>query len=147
MNKVLIIFAHPHLEKSNVNKTMLKEIQTCDGLTINMLYENYPNFIIDVEREKKLLLEHNFIVFHHPIHWYSCPGIMKEWIDRVLEIGFAYGPNGERLQGKNFMQAISTGAPNEAYGPNGYNSFYFKDFLKPFQQTANLCKMIYRKIS
>lgn len=43
--------------------------------------------------EQQLLLEHDIIVFQH-FYWYSCPAILKEWMDRVLEYGFALGLKG-----------------------------------------------------
>lgn len=32
------------------------------------------------------------IVFQHPLYTYSCPALLKEWLDRVLSRGFASGP-------------------------------------------------------
>ena len=62
-----------------------------EGVRLHDLYEAYPDFLIDVEAEQALLLEHDVIVFQHPVYWYSSPAILKEWQDLVLEHGFAYG--------------------------------------------------------
>ena len=35
------------------------------------------------------------IVFQFPFYWYSVPPLLKEWIDLVLEHGFAYGLEGD----------------------------------------------------
>ncbi len=68
---------------------------------------------INVKREQALLSEHDIIVFQHPFYWYSCPAIMKEWMDLVLEYGYAYGPEAHALNGKQWLSAITTGgAPN-----------------------------------
>ena len=37
------------------------------------------------------------IIWHHPIYWYSCQPLLKQWIDMVLEFQWAYGPGGAAL--------------------------------------------------
>jgi len=55
MNKILILFAHPRFEKSKTNCALLKKIGRLEGVTLNDLYEQYPDFNIDIDREKELL--------------------------------------------------------------------------------------------
>jgi len=66
---------------------------------------------------------------------------MKEWLDLVLEHGFAYGHEGHRLQGKTLVSALTTGGPEHAYGREGRNHFTMRELLAPFDQTARLCGM------
>jgi glutathione-regulated potassium-efflux system ancillary protein KefG len=141
--RLLILFAHPAFHKSRVNQLLLSAVQSLPGVTVNDLYEEYPNFHINIEREQALLLEHDVIVFQHPFYWYSSPAILKQWEDLVLEHGFAYGKNGTRLQGKLFLTTISTGGPSSAYQRDGYNYFTVRELLAPFEQTARLCGMTY----
>ena len=61
----------------------------------------------------------------------------------VLEVGWAYGPGGDALEGKSIMQVITVGGGHQAYQESGYNRFPIREFLRPFEQTANLCKMNY----
>ncbi|HSB93206.1 MAG TPA: NAD(P)H-dependent oxidoreductase [Flavitalea sp.] len=143
MPKILILFAHPRLEKSRANISLVRKIPQVPGITFHDLYEVYPDFNIDIEAEKALLLAHDIIIWHHPIFWYSCPALLKQWIDMVLEFGWAYGPGGNMLAGKIIFNAITTGGGSEAYSPSGYNRFTITQFLAPFDQTATLCKMIY----
>ena len=56
------------------------------------MYEKYPDFNIDVDYEKKLLEKNQIIIWQHPFYWYSAPPLLKQWIDLVLEFGWAYGP-------------------------------------------------------
>ena len=142
-NKILIIFAHPALEKSKVNKELCKAVNNLDGITIRDLYELYPDFLIDVPTEQQLLLEHDVIVLQHPFYWYSSPAIIKEWIDLVLQYGFAYGHDGTALVGKHMMTAITAGASEEAYTENGVHFYHVRDFLRTFERTAALCNMNY----
>lgn len=61
------------------------------NVTVHDLYAHYPDFFIDIPREQALLREHEVIVFQHPLYTYSCPALLKEWLDRVLSRGFASG--------------------------------------------------------
>ncbi|MEH2182918.1 glutathione-regulated potassium-efflux system oxidoreductase KefF [Nostoc sp.] len=142
-NQILILFAHPALEKSRVNRHLIQAVQGLDSITIHDLYEVYPNFHIDVKFEQDLLLAHDIIVFQHPFYWYSSPAILKEWLDLVLEHGFAYGNTGTALHGKKLLSAITTGGSEQAYCREGYNYFSIQELLVPFEQTARLCGMEY----
>jgi glutathione-regulated potassium-efflux system ancillary protein KefG len=141
MARVLIIFAHPALEKSRVHAALLRHIRTLPGITFHDLYQLYPDFDIDVKREQALLLEHDVIIFQHPFYWYSCPAIIKQWQDLVLEHHWAYGRDGRMLEGKLTFNAISTGGKREVYSKTGRNRFSIGELLAPFDQTAYLCKM------
>ena len=143
MKKILILFAHPAYHKSRINKTLLNAVKGIEGVSIHNLYEEYPDFFIDIPTEQKLLLQHDIIIWHHPFYWYSAPAIIKEWMDLVLEHGFAYGKTGKALEGKWAMQAISTGGGKEVYCSTGKNHFTINEFLAPFNQSANLCRMKY----
>ena len=142
-NQILILFAHPALEKSRVNRHLIQAVRGLDGVTVHDLYEAYPDFHINVKHEQDLLRTHELIVFHHPFYWYSSPALLKEWQDLVLEYGFAYGQGGVALRGKKFLTAITTGGGEKAYCRQGHNYFSIRELLAPFQQTANLCGMEY----
>ncbi|MRH99457.1 NAD(P)H oxidoreductase [Kriegella sp. EG-1] len=143
MKKVLILFSHPKFEKSRVNSSLVHHIKDKSNVTFHDLYEQYPDFHIDVAKEKELLNQHDIIIWHHPFYWYSCPPLMKQWIDMVLEFNWAYGPEGKALHDKICLNVITTGGSKAVYCSEGYNSFTVKQFLRPFEQTAILCGMVY----
>jgi glutathione-regulated potassium-efflux system ancillary protein KefG len=143
LSGVLVLFAHPALEKSRVNHRLLDAVRDVPGVTVNDLYESYPDLAIDVRREQGLLLEHDVIVFQHPFFWYSTPAILKEWQDLVLQHGWAYGSKGTALRGKTMLSAITTGGREAAYSRIGYNRFTIRELLAPIEQTARLCGMEY----
>ena len=143
MNKILILFAHPRFEKSKTNRALLKNIERREGITLNDLYEQYPDFNIDVNRERELLLANQIIIWQHPFYMYSAPALLKQWIDLVLEYGWAHGKGGDFLKNKIIFNAVTSGGTREAYKAGGHNRFTVSEFLVPFQQTATLCKMIY----
>jgi glutathione-regulated potassium-efflux system ancillary protein KefG len=141
--RVLVLFAHPVLERSRVNRHLVDAIRGLPGVTVHDLYEAYPTLDIDVAAEQALLASHDVIVTHHPFYWYSAPAIVKEWQDLVLEHGWAYGHGGTHLKGKIAFNAVTTGGPAAAYQRHGYNRFTVRDLLAPFDQTAHLCGMHY----
>jgi NAD(P)H dehydrogenase (quinone) len=44
----------------------------------------------DVQTEQDKLLAADLLILQFPLWWYGMPAIMKGWIDRVFEAGFAY---------------------------------------------------------
>lgn len=140
---VLILFAHPALEKSRINAVLIEAVRNLPGVTFRDLYEEYPDFGIRAEREQELLLQHDTIVLHHPFYWYSSPAILKEYQDIVLQHGWAYGSGGEALKGKTVLQVLTTGGRESAYQPDGLNRFSLRQMLVPFEQTVTLCGMEY----
>lgn len=139
--RVLVLFAHPALRKSRCNRRLLAAARSVPGVTVRDLYEEYSDFMIDVPKEQELLRAHDVIVFQHPFYWYSCPSLLKEWMDLVLEYGFAYGESGQALQGKILVSAITTGGAAESYRSDGLNVYTIGQMLVPFERTAGLCGM------
>lgn len=139
--RVLVLFAHPALRKSRCNRRLLAAARSVPGVTVRDLYEEYSDFMIDVPREQELLRAHDVIVFQHPFYWYSCPALLKEWMDLVLEYGFAYGEAGSALHGKILVSAITTGGAAESYRRDGLNVYTIGEMLVPFERTAGLCGM------
>lgn len=144
-NPVLVIFAHPQRQRSRINRALLEAIRDLKGLTLVDLYEEYPDFLINVPREQKRLREHKLLIFQHPFYWYSSPPLLKEWLDTVLEYGFAYGEGGTALRGLDFLHVISTGAASSAYQASGYHGFTVTELLRPFEATALLCGWRYHQ--
>jgi putative NADPH-quinone reductase len=139
--KILVLFAHPSLHRSEVNRQMLRQVDGLPGVTLVDLYGEYPTLQIDIDREQGRLVEHDVIVFMFPMYWYSTPAILKEWQDLVLEYGFAYGDHGTALRGKLFLCALTAGGSEEGYTAYGYNHYTLRELLQPLEQTAALCGM------
>ena len=131
MNRILILFAHPRFEKSRVSRVLLKDIEGLPEVTLNDLYEHYPDFNIDIDREKDLLLAYDIIVWHHPLYMYSAPALLKQWMDLVLEHGWAHGRGGNFLKGKIIFNTLTSGGARESYAGNGFNRFTIGEFLLP----------------
>ena len=141
--RVLILFAHPRFEKSRANSALVEAVRGINGVKFHDLYERYPDFNIDLKYEQQLLLDHDIVIWHHPFYWYNAPPLLKQWIDIVLDFGWAYGPGGTQLKDKIVFNAITSGGAREVYSSSGHNRFTVGQFLTPFNQTAHLCKMVY----
>jgi glutathione-regulated potassium-efflux system ancillary protein KefG len=141
MAKLLVYYAHPGHKHSNANKSMLAEAKKVHGITFVDLYAEYPRFEINIDREQKRLLDHDVILLQFPMFWYSTPSLIKEWLDLVLEHGFAYGAGGDKLAGKSMMLAVTAAGQKDAYREQGYQHYPIRTFLTPLEQTARLCHM------
>lgn len=139
----MILFAHPALEKSRVNKTLIDKVDTIDGVTLHDLYELYPEMDIDVKAEQRLVKEHDVIVFQYPFFLFGVPALLKEWMDLVLVHGWAFGRNGTALRGKWACHVITAGGSKVSYSKEGCNRFTMKELLAPLEQAARLCGMRY----
>ncbi len=139
--KVLLLYAHPESQESVANRVLLQSASQLEHVTVHDLYAHYPDFFIDIPYEQKLLSEHQIIVFQHPLYTYSCPALLKEWLDRVLMRGFASGVGGNALEGKYWRSVITTGEPEGAYRIGGYNRHSMDEVLRPFEMTAAMCRM------
>ena len=61
MNRILILFAHPALQKSRINRVLISAVQDVEAVTFHDLYEAYPEFDILVPEEQVLLEAHDII--------------------------------------------------------------------------------------
>lgn len=141
MPHILVLYAHPMHHYSRVNRRMREAAQTVPDLVLHDLYEMYPDFHIDIEYEKKILSQADLIVFQHPVQWYSMPSLLKEWVDTVLEDGWAYGSGGNALRGKDFWLATTAGAARDTYQKGAYHGYPFAEFLPAYKQLAVVCGM------
>ncbi|MFE6199319.1 NAD(P)H oxidoreductase [Streptomyces sp. NPDC057838] len=59
------------------------------------------------------VLDADAIVAVFPVYWQSVPALLKGWIDRVWNYGFAYGRSRPRLAGKRILWLGLAGAPSD----------------------------------
>ena len=139
--RIYLIAAHPDWSESRVNRLLLEAACQLPHVKVRDLYGAYPDYDIDVPREQSQAQAADLVVLLHPIQWYAMPALMKLWCDDVLAYGWAYGPGGTALTGKDVWLVASTGGPEASYHPQGYNRYFFDAFLPPYEQTATLCGM------
>lgn len=142
-NKILILFAHPLYEKSRVNQIINKYIPDSEYITFNDLYEEYPEFEINTNREQDLILEHDIIIWQHPLYWYSCPALLKQWMDMVLHFESDKDLDIHQLKGKAVFQVMSIGPQNHSFLDSQPDNRDVLDYLLPFQRTVEYSNMNY----
>ena len=142
MSKILLVVAHPNIETSLANKTIVEKFKKLHpDAEIDELYKLYPDFKIDVKKEQEKLLKADVVILQFPMYWYNAPALMRQWFEAVLEHGFAYGSKGKALEGKRLILSISCGAPLDAFKEGGFQNYTIEELTKGFHQLANLCSM------
>lgn len=141
--KTLVIIAHPDMSNSKTNKVWRDRLEKDSNITIHELYKVSKDGNFNIEKEQQLLLNHDRIVYQFPFHWYAAPSLLKEWQDKVLAFGFSHGPNGNKLNGKEFMLAISAGGKDSAYRAGGYQHFTISELTRPYQAMATFTGMTF----
>ncbi len=140
MRKILIINGHPNLQKSLANKNIITILRDKLNADIHNIASKYPNFDFDIQKEQDIILEYDILFFQYPIYWCSMPGFLKEWIDKIFAINFAYG-NKHLLKNKKIVQSVTLSGENSAESRfNVLNKMMF-----PIQGLAKHCKMNYYK--
>ncbi|HET6829613.1 MAG TPA: NAD(P)H-dependent oxidoreductase [Ramlibacter sp.] len=138
---VYVLAAHPRMRDSRINRRLLQAAQAVPSVAVQDLYARYPDYDVDASAEQALAAQAQLLVLLHPVQWYSMPPLLKLWLDEVLAYGWAYGPGGNSLRGKDLWLVATTGGAEESYHPTGYNRYFFDAFLPPYEQTAALCGM------
>lgn len=136
-----LVYAHPYPDRSIANRVLVGALDGLPGLRLASLYDLYPDWAIDVDAEQAALTSAELLVLQHPLHWYGCTPMLKLWLDKVLELGWAYGQGGTALRGKALLWVITTGGDARSYSPAGLHGHELETFAAPMRQTAALCGM------
>src|SRR5262245_51490007 len=110
----LLVYAHPYPLRSRANRALLAALEGLPQLEVRSLYDLYPDFGIDIGTEQRALLRAELVIWQHPMYWYSVPGLLKHWFDKVLARGWAYGEGGTALRGKTCLWVTTTGGDEHA---------------------------------
>src|SRR4029078_4865223 len=84
---ILVIHAHPYPRHSRAVHALLGAVASLPVVEVRSLYDLYPDFDIDVAAQSEPRGRSQLVVWLHPLHWYSVPGLLKQWFDKVLERG------------------------------------------------------------
>lgn len=145
MKKALIVFSQPRetsFTHSLVDRIARKLEQKDYEVTIRDLYKmnfnpildgpdmihiengkfvrDHADFPEDVKVEQQLMLDSDLLIYVFPIWWNGMPAMMKGYVDRVFQHGFAYSfENDEpkkRFAGKKALFFSPTGQPQNEDG-------------------------------
>lgn len=64
--KIMVIAVHPNLNHSRANQALARELKDHTYIYFRDLYQEYPDWNIDLEREQQLLLQYDRVVFQFP---------------------------------------------------------------------------------
>lgn len=143
--KTLVIIGHPDIESSVVNKKWIEEMKLHPDLfTIHELAKEYPDGVIDIEKEQSLIMSHGNLILQFPIHWFNSPHLLKKWLDDVFIDGWAFGKSGNNLKDRKIALAVTAGSKSEDYDKEGRYKYHLEDVLVPFEITAKYCKADYQ---
>lgn len=144
MTRALVIVAHPDLSRSRINAAWTNALRSDGRATVRILTDTLNGYAFDTAAEQEALAAHDRIVLQFPFRWYSVPPILKTWLDQVLERGWAYGPGGHALRGKELTVAVSTWSRATDYTTEGRYRRTMSELLSPFEVTALRVGMTYR---
>jgi len=133
-----MIFTHPSIDYSIGNKIITDTFLAEKNTEIRHLDKLYPDFKIDAKAEQAALLTADTIVLQYPLFWYSTPALLKQWIDHVLQFGFAFGGKNYKLEGKKMIISFTMGSSIKEFPPEVIEKITFQ-----FKGIAKYCRMEY----
>jgi NAD(P)H dehydrogenase (quinone) len=116
------------------NFTRLKNASFFKQQLEEMYATETNGFAYDIETEQQKVEWCELMIWQFPLWWFSVPGILKGWVDRVFAMGRFYG--NDRLyengvfSGRRAMLSLTTGGAEDAYIKDGFNGDIF-NMLKP----------------
>jgi len=138
----LVVFADPSLHRSRVSRRVAESVARLPGVRVQDLYQLYPDFYIDVRRERELLRAAPLVVFVFQLAWYAMPALLKDWFDNVFEPEWAaQGGRPGRLRGKSAWAAVACPGVEADYDAGGAHARPLADYLAPLEQTVRACGM------
>ncbi|MFE7614371.1 MFS transporter [Streptomyces sp. NPDC057496] len=141
----LVIIAHPELEASRVNALWRRALDEDGRATVRALSDTRSADGFDPAAEQDALAAHDRIVLQFPFRWYSAPPLLAEWLEAAFSRGWAYGPGGHALEGKELSIAVSTWSRASDYAKDGKYGRTMQDLTSPFATTAARVGMRYRE--
>lgn len=143
--KTLVIVSHPYPENSRVIKYLAESITDLNDVTVRNLEALYGNDItaIDVAAEQAACAGMERIVFMYPIHWFNLTPMLKAYLNEVWTYGWAFGPEGNALQGKEMLVVVAAGAGADMYSLDGLINSTMEQVLTPMKACALYVGMRY----
>ena len=166
MRNIHIIYAHPRGDSLNhtILETAVKHFQLSSHIHISDLYQMYmekhpltkpfgmqksEDDLVKIKKEQQHIATSDLTILQFPMYWFSVPGLMKNYIDQVLESGFAYPgtfTSSPLHDGRKILFSVTTQSSHEAFTEEGNNGdiknilfhlatafrFVGYDILKPF---------------
>ncbi len=143
---VLIVYSHPI--DTSFNHAILESVK--DGLAqaghevkvADLHSENFQSAMTredfaqfknqpmppEIEAEKERVEWSDAMVFIFPIWWWSLPGMLKGWIDRVMHYGWAWvdpaDPESGHLRNRKILVLATAGDSADGFAKRGYDTAF-----------------------
>ena len=83
----------------------------------------HAGFAADIDGEQEKLEWCDLMIWQFPLWWFTVPGILKGWVDRVFAMGRVYGQGrvykAGVFGGKKALLSLTTGGASETYLDEG----------------------------
>lgn len=135
--KTLVVVSHPEINNSQTQQFLMQGAKMLDVVWHHV--EGLEE--IDVDKEQKLLMEADRIIFQFPLYWYAAPAGLKDWEDKVLTRNFIYGDGNDNLMDKEFGIVVTTGMPLKDFQRGGSENITIDQIMAPLRAIADRAKM------
>jgi len=141
---VLVIYTHPRRESFNRRLLGAVEHGLADAghaVDVSDLYaENFQPAMVEADfasfdgqpMPPEILAEQarvewsDAMIFIFPVYWWSVPGMLKGWIDRVMSYGWAWidpkNPDSGTLAHRKILVLATAGASARGFAKRGYDT-------------------------
>ena len=143
--KTLVIVSHPYPDSSNSIKSLENVVTGFSDITVRNLESLYGNDItqFDVATEQAAYKGADRVVFMFPVHWFNLTPMLKAYLNAVWSYGWAFGPKGTALKGKEMLVITTAGATEFTYSKEGLINSTIEDVLTPMKSSALYVGMTY----
>lgn len=143
--KTLVIVSHPYPEQSHAIKALQHTASQQSNVTVRNLESLYGHdpLAFDVAAEQQASEAADRIVLLFPVHWFNLTPMLKAYLNQVWTHGWAFGPDGTALKGKQMLVVTTTGATEHLYTAEGLIQSTVEEVLTPMKASALYVGMEY----
>ena len=143
----LVIVSHPYASRSTAIKALQATAEAMPGVTVRNLETLYGNNVagFDIASEQKAQEAADRVVYLFPIHWFNLTPMLKAYQNEVWTYGWAFGPEGKALRGKEMQVVTTAGASAFTYSAEGLIQSTMDEVLTPMKASAYYIGMNYNR--
>lgn len=138
--KTLLIISHPYPERSVMIKGLQSAAEVIEGVTVRNLESLYgfDTSQINGEEERRIMRDHQRVVFMFPVHWFNITPMMKAYLNDT------WGNVGPGLwRGKEMLIVTTAAGGDSTYGELGRIGMSLADVFAPMKASALHAGMTY----
>jgi len=143
--KTLVIVSHPYPDNSHTIAALQQVAEQMPDVTVRNLETLYGNRVdgFDLAAEQAAQEAADRVVYLFPIHWFNLSPMLKAYQNEVWTYGWAFGPEGKALYGKEMQVVVSAGASAHTYSAEGLIHCAMDEVLSPMKASAYYVGMRY----